>query len=80
MRKALRIWRCGMLGGNVVGDDMGFTLHFSLLPGIEPESVRERRKYSPLYFNNILVLELSIIEIVQSIDSNVAPFHRQYTG
>ena len=41
------------------------------------------RKYSRLYYNDIVVLEVLIVQLVWSMDLNVkneARLHRQYTG
>ena len=85
-RKPWRILRCRTLGSNALGDDIGFIPPFAPLPGIEPGSPahpHDRQEYSQLYYNDILVLEVSIVQFVWNIDPNVkneARLRRQYTG
>ena len=57
--KVLRICLCEIVGANALGGDVGFAPLFAPLPGIESGYPHDKQEYSPLYYNDNLVLDVS---------------------
>ena len=60
------MWLCRIVDANAFGNDIPFGPNSRRCRGSNPGHPRDRREYSPLYYNDIVMSEVSTVDLIGS--------------